>query len=672
MVRGELEGGHGRRGRQRERRGEPAWHLVRERPGGHRPSPHVAGRDVGRGREVRRRSVHGGGPRAGRAAHRREPPAPTDDDATPPPTPRRRRWRRRQRQRQRQRERQGADRIEPETSAHATGCRSPPRPSPTWSAVFARTTSRTAPRRDRAGPCSTAAASWQPAGGSARIDDAAGRPRHPAPTRSSGSRPAPRASPRRRCCSSATAGCSTSTRRRARSCRSSQPAVPGGLDAPDLRAHADDDVGRPADRRPVGRSRGVDDARGVPSHARPAASAASPCPGTAFEYSNLGYARARPGDRGRRPSVVHGVRRARAHRAARPRGSLRGTRWRRARGRDGVPSHARRLGRAAVHRPGRLLGDRRRLRLGPEPRGMGRLAGRGVARRRAGPAVGGEPAGAPAAAPRRRRRAAWLPRTTTCRPPSMHGYGYGLVVEHHPRFGPIVSHSGGYPGFSAHMRWHAASGLGVVALENATYAKVSRGRRDSRSSGCCEDADAVSPVRPRSAAVARDGRRRPTASAGSPSSGRMPRPTRCSPRTSPSTCRTPSAARRSRPAWAAVGGRNAAERARRPTRSAIRPTTSSGSCRGRGSARLEVRLTPLGARACADLHRSRAPGRTERRVPDRRSAGSEVDRVARLEREVLAAALLGRPAEACVRQRLAGPREQHLVGRERAPAARPR
>jgi CubicO group peptidase (beta-lactamase class C family) len=51
-------------------------------------------------------------------------------------------------------------------------------------------------------------------------------------------------------------------------------------------------------------------------------------------------------------------------------------------------------------------------------------------------------------------------------------YGFGLVELRHPRFGTLVYHSGGYPGFSAHMRWHAASGLGVVALENATYAGV--------------------------------------------------------------------------------------------------------------------------------------------------------------------------------------------------------
>ena len=53
------------------------------------------------------------------------------------------------------------------------------------------------------------------------------------------------------------------------------------------------------------------------------------------------------------------------------------------------------------------------------------------------------------------------------------GYGFGLVVEQHPRFGAVVSHSGGYPGFSAHMRWIPSRGLGVVAFENATYSRVS-------------------------------------------------------------------------------------------------------------------------------------------------------------------------------------------------------
>ncbi|MBF4613505.1 serine hydrolase domain-containing protein [Curtobacterium sp. VKM Ac-1376] len=52
-------------------------------------------------------------------------------------------------------------------------------------------------------------------------------------------------------------------------------------------------------------------------------------------------------------------------------------------------------------------------------------------------------------------------------------YGFGLFVEQDDRFGELVSHSGGYPGFSAHMRWSVRDGLGVVAFENATQAKVS-------------------------------------------------------------------------------------------------------------------------------------------------------------------------------------------------------
>ena len=52
-----------------------------------------------------------------------------------------------------------------------------------------------------------------------------------------------------------------------------------------------------------------------------------------------------------------------------------------------------------------------------------------------------------------------------------HGYGYGLFIDEGST--KIVSHSGGYPGYSAHMRWHAPTGLGIVAFENATAAAVS-------------------------------------------------------------------------------------------------------------------------------------------------------------------------------------------------------
>ncbi|HEY0373948.1 MAG TPA: serine hydrolase domain-containing protein [Amnibacterium sp.] len=48
-------------------------------------------------------------------------------------------------------------------------------------------------------------------------------------------------------------------------------------------------------------------------------------------------------------------------------------------------------------------------------------------------------------------------------------YGYGLFLEDHPRHGLLVSHSGGYPGYGSHMRWHAGTGIGIVVLENARY-----------------------------------------------------------------------------------------------------------------------------------------------------------------------------------------------------------
>lgn len=49
-------------------------------------------------------------------------------------------------------------------------------------------------------------------------------------------------------------------------------------------------------------------------------------------------------------------------------------------------------------------------------------------------------------------------------------YGYGLIAEEHSALGRFVHHSGGYPGFGSHMRWHPATGLGVIAMSNRTYA----------------------------------------------------------------------------------------------------------------------------------------------------------------------------------------------------------
>jgi CubicO group peptidase (beta-lactamase class C family) len=49
-------------------------------------------------------------------------------------------------------------------------------------------------------------------------------------------------------------------------------------------------------------------------------------------------------------------------------------------------------------------------------------------------------------------------------------YGFGLFIEEDPAFGAIVQHSGGYPGYGSQMRWHLATGLGVIVLGNGTYA----------------------------------------------------------------------------------------------------------------------------------------------------------------------------------------------------------
>ncbi len=56
--------------------------------------------------------------------------------------------------------------------------------------------------------------------------------------------------------------------------------------------------------------------------------------------------------------------------------------------------------------------------------------------------------------------------------PDVTGYGFGLF-EDFRSWGRSVYHSGGYPGFGSHMRWHPASGLGIVALANGTYAPMS-------------------------------------------------------------------------------------------------------------------------------------------------------------------------------------------------------
>ena len=49
------------------------------------------------------------------------------------------------------------------------------------------------------------------------------------------------------------------------------------------------------------------------------------------------------------------------------------------------------------------------------------------------------------------------------------GYGYGLGVRQTCLFRAIVAHSGGLPGFGSVMRWLPDYGVGIVALGNRTY-----------------------------------------------------------------------------------------------------------------------------------------------------------------------------------------------------------
>lgn len=66
------------------------------------------------------------------------------------------------------------------------------------------------------------------------------------------------------------------------------------------------------------------------------------------------------------------------------------------------------------------------------------------------------------------------------------GYALGLMVQEDIHRGTIVGHSGGLPGFLLHMRWHPQSGHGVIVLTNShrgdpvALATDALGRRLSR------------------------------------------------------------------------------------------------------------------------------------------------------------------------------------------------
>ena len=51
-------------------------------------------------------------------------------------------------------------------------------------------------------------------------------------------------------------------------------------------------------------------------------------------------------------------------------------------------------------------------------------------------------------------------------------YGYGLGIETFSDHGTVVAHSGGYPGFTTYMCWHKESGYTVIASANGTHSAV--------------------------------------------------------------------------------------------------------------------------------------------------------------------------------------------------------
>jgi CubicO group peptidase (beta-lactamase class C family) len=58
------------------------------------------------------------------------------------------------------------------------------------------------------------------------------------------------------------------------------------------------------------------------------------------------------------------------------------------------------------------------------------------------------------------------------------GYGMGLNVMYDLTLGHMVAHSGGLPGFGSNMRWSIDRGVGVIALGNVTYAPMATLTRD--------------------------------------------------------------------------------------------------------------------------------------------------------------------------------------------------
>lgn len=62
-------------------------------------------------------------------------------------------------------------------------------------------------------------------------------------------------------------------------------------------------------------------------------------------------------------------------------------------------------------------------------------------------------------------------------------YGFGLQPRLDSRFGRVVCHSGGYPGYGSHMRWFPDLGLSIVVFGNTTYYPAESTVRDAIDAG---------------------------------------------------------------------------------------------------------------------------------------------------------------------------------------------
>jgi CubicO group peptidase (beta-lactamase class C family) len=81
-------------------------------------------------------------------------------------------------------------------------------------------------------------------------------------------------------------------------------------------------------------------------------------------------------------------------------------------------------------------------------------------------------------------------------------YGFGLFTVDDARIGRVVGHGGGYPGFGSNMRWHPASGLGVIALTNHRYGPATPLARDLLAELVRSEAAPIRRVRPNAATEA--------------------------------------------------------------------------------------------------------------------------------------------------------------------------